>query len=67
MLPSYLAINACNSDFLFRPALVLQQDRQLKEADLKYKALFTAAVNQLHNNNNNNNDRLTAFDPGQPG
>jgi len=20
-----------------------------------------------HNNNNNNNDRLTAFDPGQPG
>jgi len=49
ILPSYLAINACNSDFLFRPALVLQQDRQLKEADLKYKALFTAAVNQLHN------------------
>jgi len=21
----------------------------------------------LHMNNNNNNDRLTAFDPGQPG
>jgi len=21
----------------------------------------------LYNNNNNNNDRLTAFDPGQPG
>jgi len=21
----------------------------------------------MHNNNNNNNDRLTAFDPGQPG
>ena len=21
----------------------------------------------LNNNNNNNNDRLTAFDPGQPG
>ena len=23
--------------------------------------------NLLNNNNNNNNDRLTAFDPGQPG
>ena len=22
---------------------------------------------QFRNNNNNNNDRLTAFDPGQPG
>jgi len=22
---------------------------------------------QQYNNNNNNNDRLTAFDPGQPG
>jgi len=22
---------------------------------------------ETHNNNNNNNDRLTAFDPGQPG
>jgi len=22
---------------------------------------------QHYNNNNNNNDRLTAFDPGQPG
>jgi len=22
---------------------------------------------KLNNNNNNNNDRLTAFDPGQPG
>ena len=23
--------------------------------------------NHIYNNNNNNNDRLTAFDPGQPG
>jgi len=23
--------------------------------------------NNNNNNNNNNNDRLTAFDPGQPG
>jgi len=25
------------------------------------------AVTSDYNNNNNNNDRLTAFDPGQPG
>jgi len=25
------------------------------------------AVQSYSNNNNNNNDRLTAFDPGQPG
>ena len=24
-------------------------------------------TNNNNNNNNNNNDRLTAFDPGQPG
>jgi len=24
-------------------------------------------TSQYYNNNNNNNDRLTAFDPGQPG
>jgi len=24
-------------------------------------------TNTANNNNNNNNDRLTAFDPGQPG
>ena len=24
-------------------------------------------VTERYNNNNNNNDRLTAFDPGQPG
>jgi len=27
----------------------------------------TAIVMRQSNNNNNNNDRLTAFDPGQPG
>jgi len=26
-----------------------------------------SACSALHYNNNNNNDRLTAFDPGQPG
>ena len=25
------------------------------------------ANDKTYNNNNNNNDRLTAFDPGQPG
>jgi len=24
-------------------------------------------ISWINNNNNNNNDRLTAFDPGQPG
>ena len=28
---------------------------------------LTNSVKALNNNNNNNNDRLTAFDPGQPG
>jgi len=28
---------------------------------------FSTAMCNITNNNNNNNDRLTAFDPGQPG
>jgi len=31
-----------------------------------YAGISTTAITQQHNNNNNN-DRLTAFDPGQPG
>jgi len=38
---------------------------------LKAKALKANQMlhnnNNTNNNNNNNNDRLTAFDPGQPG
>jgi len=34
----------------------------------KYRLLDSVAFEIHHsNNNNNNNDRLTAFDPGQPG
>jgi len=29
--------------------------------------LLTQRIVPGYNNNNNNNDRLTAFDPGQPG
>jgi len=29
--------------------------------------LLQSSYDKLTNNNNNNNDRLTAFDPGQPG
>ena len=29
--------------------------------------LFTIVFGCVTDNNNNNNDRLTAFDPGQPG
>ena len=29
--------------------------------------IMYGSQNQNHNNNNNNDDRLTAFDPGQPG
>jgi len=28
---------------------------------------FRGWIPEPHNNNNNNNDRLTSFDPGQPG
>jgi len=33
----------------------------------KYEYVANLVVSQSANNNNNNNDRLTAFDPGQPG
>jgi len=32
-----------------------------------YTADLTGIGDRYNNNNNNNNDRLTAFDPGQPG
>jgi len=31
------------------------------------QTICTSLQTDNHNNNNNNNDRLTAFDPGQPG
>jgi len=31
------------------------------------KEWLVSAVTSTYNNNNNSNDRLTAFDPGQPG
>jgi len=34
---------------------------------LQYTHTFVSVHNNVQNNNNNNNDRLTAFDPGQPG
>ena len=33
----------------------------------KCSAFIPKIGNYANNNNNNNNDRLTAFDPGQPG
>jgi len=30
-------------------------------------SFYTVSQKNYNNNNNNNNDRLTAFDPGQPG
>jgi len=36
------------------------------KSHLKVKLFATMFINN-NNNNNNNNDRLTAFDPGQPG
>jgi len=36
--------------------------------NLKYDCTSTlSSYSKVKNNNNNNNDRLTAFDPGQPG
>jgi len=32
-----------------------------------YNGCKTVVVAVIYLNNNNNNDRLTAFDPGQPG
>jgi len=29
--------------------------------------VYAASIDTIINNNNNNDDRLTAFDPGQPG
>jgi len=39
---------------------------KLTEQSQKYKSK-SFKVHAKNNNNNNNNDRLTAFDPGQPG
>jgi len=44
----------------------------IKHFDIKLKVLlsnklFLVPQNSMIQNNNNNNDRLTAFDPGQPG
>jgi len=36
-------------------------------AETKLHKLIDANQTDNNNNNNNNNDRLTAFDPGQPG
>jgi len=47
-----------NSCFIFH----LQQNVQPE----KHTKILRTFNNLLHNNNNNN-DRLTAFDPGQPG
>ena len=33
----------------------------------KSKLVYSSLIFVDNNNNNNNNDRLTAFDPGQPG
>ena len=50
-----------NSCFIFH----LQQNVQPE----KHTKILRTFNNLLHNNNNNNNnnDRLTAYDPGQPG
>jgi len=32
-----------------------------------YHSWYSVQKTLLYNNDNNNNDRLTAFDPGQPG
>jgi len=37
----------------------------VSKSKLVYSSLIF--VDNNNNNNNNNNDRLTAFDPGQPG
>jgi len=34
---------------------------------LCFKDIVNVVTMSANNNNNNNNDRLTAFDPGQPG
>ena len=43
------------------PFMPPNQQRQSTEG------ISTEGNNFQSNNNNNNNDRLTAFDPGQPG
>ena len=50
----------------------LEQEQKLKNDDLQRKAMQQLQENEeeikrLNQVNNNNNDRLTAFDPGQPG
>jgi len=45
----------------FYPIIIVKKLNSLKH-------LVRTTVAESHNyNNNNNNDRLTAFDPGQPG
>jgi len=39
----------------------------LISTDLTATTVMTNEKSNTNNNNNNNNDRLTAFDPGQPG
>jgi len=39
--------------------------QSISKSELVYSSLIY--VDNNNNNNNNNNDRLTAFDPGQPG
>jgi len=53
--------------------ILLQTDDHASTSPLKFfTGMSFLPPNQQHqstegNNNNNNNDRLTAFDPGQPG
>ena len=42
-------------------------DRALDEAELRQMAADLEGQKVVTYNNSNNNDRLTAFDPGQPG
>jgi len=54
-------LTAKNQDQLWNPTLGNQI-----EATFLYCGPLDASKEVIHNNNNNN-DRLTAFDPGQPG
>jgi len=55
-----------------------QTDKQVKNITLPAPSIgwvqakhnyvkYSKSGSNIQNNNNNNNDRLTAFDPGQPG
>ena len=63
-----------NSNLFLDRAQQCMASRQCHNTENIYDLLhYLSTPNTLHttmlfyNNNNNNNDRLTAFDPGQPG